>query len=276
MGKLKNLGLELNQIYNECCLEGMNRIPDKSVDMILCDLPYAMTGLKWDVIIPFDDLWQQYDRIIKDCGVIVLTGSQPFTTLLGASNLKKLKYGLIWEKNNGTNFLQVKKMPFKTHEDILIFYDTKSVVAKKSNLTEEEIAKLGVTYNPQMVDGKPVIRKKGVTHDSQMSLGFDFKILKNSKSENEGKHYPTSVIKIGREVGLHPTQKPVELFEWLIKTYSNEGELIMDNCMGSGTTAIAALNTNRNFIGFEKDEKYFKVAIKRIKQHRLKGVILPE
>jgi len=320
--------MELNKIYHEDCLEGMKRIPDKSIDMILCDLPYAMTDNEWDVIIPFDQLWGQYDRVIKDGGVIALTGSQPFTTLLGASNLKKLRYGLIWEKNNGTNYLQVKKQPFKKHEDILIFYDNKTatmgktvalqpirdylqIEKTKTGLTIKEINQLlgnmmsrhyftngstfripsekdyqklqetgffkkdyvelkkatdgfGCTYNPQMTDGKPIIRKRGTLSKGQMLLWGDTSI-EEVTNENEGKYYPTSVIKVDREVGLHPTQKPVALFEWLIRTYSNEGETVLDNCMGSGTTAIAAMNTGRNFIGFEKDEHYYKVATKRIK-----------
>lgn len=327
--------MELNKIYCEDCLEGMKRIPDKSIDMILCDLPYAMTDNEWDVIIPFDKLWEQYDRVIKDCGVIALTGSQPFTTLLGASNLKKLRYGLVWEKNNGTNFLQVKKQPFKIHEDILIFYDDKTTIMGKTNalqpirdylqsektktgLTMKEINKLlgnvmsrhyftngstfripsendyrklqetgffhkdyeelkkatdlfGFTYNPQMIDGKPIVKRRGTPSRGQLLLWGNTPI-KEVNDENEGKYYPTSVIKVEREVGLHPTQKPVALFEWLIKTYSNEGETILDNCMGSGTTAIAAMNTGRNFIGFEKNEAYYKIATQRIEDH--KGVMI--
>jgi len=167
-------------------------------------------------------------------------------------------------------------MPFKIHEDILVFYDTKSVIAEKAHLSEEELAQLKVTYNPQMVGGKPVVRKKGARAMGQMSFGFDSFQEEEKPAENEGQYYPTSIIKIEREVGLHPTQKPVELFEWLIRTYSNEGELVMDNCMGSGTTAIAAINTNRQFIGFEKTEKYYNIATARIKQRQLEGVILPE
>jgi len=326
--------MELNKIYNEDCLEGMKRIPDKSVDMILCDLPYAMTDNDWDVIIPFDKLWEQYDRVIKDCGVIALTGSQPFTTLLGASNLKKLRYGLIWEKNNGTNYLQVKKQPFKIHEDILIFYDDKSTAVGKTDALQEvrdylkserdltglkskeieqllgnkmsrhyftdsnsfsipskkdyeklqstgyfqrdhdELKKatdgLRFTYNPQMSDGKPIARKRNTPSKGQLLL-WDQTVVEEVIDENEGKYYPTTIIKAEREVGLHPTQKPVGLFEWLIKTYSNEKETILDNCMGSGTTAIACMNTGRNFIGFEKDETYYKLATQRIADH--KGVV---
>ena len=242
--------MEFNKIYKQDCLIGMQQIPDKSIDMILCDLPYGMTGLKWDSVIPLDKLWEQYERIIKDNGVIALTASQPFTSKLGASNLKKLKYSLIWEKENGTNFLNVKKMPFKVHEDILIFYKGKS------------------TYNPQMKEGTPYRRTHTIeqivqggkwARHSGLPVDFDTK--------NNGTRYPRSVLKFKTEKGLHPSQKPLALFEWLIKTYSNEGETILDNCMGSGTTAIACINTNRNYIGFENDDKHFRTATERVARH---------
>ncbi|MDN6423930.1 MAG: site-specific DNA-methyltransferase, partial [Tetragenococcus koreensis] len=229
----------LNKIYNEDCLEGMKRIPDKSVDMILCDLPYGTTACKWDSIIPFEPLWEQYKRVIKDNGAIVLTASQPFTSVLVNSNLKDFRYEWIWEKNQGVNFLLAKKQPLKVHENILVFYK------KQPN------------YNPQIEKGKPYVSGRG---DS----GEVTNKIKKIQIKNKGTRYPKTVQKIKREFGLHPTQKPVALFEYLIKTYTNESETVIDNCMGSGTTAIACINTNRNYIGFELDKDYYDIAIERI------------
>ena len=222
-------------------------IPDKSVDMILCDLPYGTTACKWDSIIPFDKLWNQYKRIIKDNGAIVLTASQPFTSELIHSNLKMFRYEWIWEKEQGVNFLLAKKQPMKVHENICVFY------------------KKQCTYNPQFNIGKPYVSGKGTSGDVTGN------VIKK-QTVNNGKRYPRSVQRFNREVGLHPTQKPVALFEYLIKTYTNEGETVLDNCMGSGTTAIACIDTNRNYIGFEwcpdePHDTYFKLANERIKEH---------
>jgi site-specific DNA-methyltransferase (adenine-specific) len=233
--------LELNTLYNMDCMEGMKNIPDKSIDMILCDLPYGTTACKWDSIIPFEPLWGQYERIIKDNGAIVLTASQPFTTVLINSNIKRFRYSWIWEKEQGVNFLMAKKQPLKVHEDICVF-------SKKQPV-----------YNPQMTEGKPYISGKG---DSGEVTGR----VKKVQTKNNGTRYPRSVIQFKRETGLHPTQKPVALFEYLIKTYTNEGETVLDNCMGSGTTAIACINTNRNFIGFELDKHYYDIAKERIQK----------
>ncbi len=235
--------MELNTIYNEDCLEGMKRIPDKSVDMILCDLPYGTTACKWDAVIPFKPLWEQYERVIKDNGAIVLTASQPFTTALIKSNIKHFRYSWIWEKEQGVNFLMAKKQPLKVHEDICVF-------SKKQTI-----------YNPQMTEGKPYISGKG---DSGEVTGR----VKKVQTKNKGTRYPRSIIQFKRETGLHPTQKPVALFEYLIKTYTNKGETVLDNCMGSGTTAIACLNTDRQYIGFELDEDYYNIANERIKNHK--------
>ena len=242
------MSLDLNKIYNEDCLEGMKRIADKSIDMILCDLPYGMTYNKWDTVIPLDRLWKQYKRVIKDNGAIVLTASQPFASELICSNRKLFRYEWIWEKENSTNFLNAKKNPLKKHENILVFYK-----------------KLPV-YNPQMSKGKPytAVRKE------KPSLNY-YKNQKMAKTVSDGERYPISIIKFSRDKEkLHPTQKPVALFEYLIRTYTNERETVLDNCMGSGTTAIACLNTNRNFIGFELDEEYWKIANERIEKY-MKG-----
>lgn len=236
--------LELNKIHQGNCLELMKNIPDKSVNLILCDLPYGTTACKWDTIIPFEELWNEYKRIIKDNGAIILTASQPFTSALVMSNIKMFAYSLIWEKEQGVNFLLSKKQPLKVHEDILVFY------------------KKQPHYNPIMTIGKPYISGRG---NSGEVTGKVIKI----QTKNNGQRYPKSIIKINRETGLHPTQKPVALFEYLIKTYSNEKDLVLDNCIGSGTTAIACLRTNRNFIGIELSEEYCELAKKRLSQEVL-------
>lgn len=239
------MDINLNQIYNMDCLEGMKLIPDKSIDMILCDLPYGTTACKWDTIIPLEPLWEQYERIIKDNGAIILTAQTPFDKVLGASNLKFLRYEWLWIKEQGTGNLNANKMPLKQHENILTFY------------------KHLPTYNPQMKDGKPYTIKR--TKNNNKIFGKTG-TKDGYITENDGKRYPTSILYFNRELKprYHPTQKPVPLFEYLIKTYTNENETVLDNCMGSGTTAIACINTNRKFIGFELDTTYCDIANKRI------------
>lgn len=238
--------LEIDKIYEGDCLEIMPRIADKSIDMILCDLPYGTTACKWDQTIPFDPLWNEYKRLIKDHGAIVLTASQPFTSALVMSNIQDFKYDFSWDKGNTTGFLNAKKMPLRRHEDILVFSP-----AKNGNYT----------YNPQKTKG--ALQRKGGTHTKKSEVYGDFT---NNPVINDV-YYPTSILYIGqvyRNDNVHPTQKPVALFEYLIKTYTNEGDLVLDNCIGSGTTAIAALNTGRHFIGIEKEPKYVEIARKRI------------
>lgn len=233
------------QLYQGDCLEVMKGIEDKSVDMILCDLPYGMTQNKWDSVIPFDKLWKQYERIIKDNGAIVLFAQTPFDKVLGSSNLKLLKYEWIWEKNKATGFLNSKKMPLKAHENILIFYK-----------------KLPV-YNPQGLVKKeiPTINKGSRGRMSEVS---NYGVA-NKDAVQEYENYPRDVLKFGVVMKpIHPTQKPVDLLEYLIKTYTNEGEVVLDNCMGSGSTGVACINTGRKFIGIEKDDTYFNVAKERI------------
>lgn len=236
------MGLERNKIYLGDCLELMKDIDDKSIDMILCDLPYGTTRNKWDSIIPLDLLWEQYCRIIKNNGAICLTAQTPFDKVLGVSNLKMLKYEWIWCKTKATGFLNAKKMPLKNHENILVFY---------KNLP---------TYNAQFTKGKPYKETSGAASDN---YGKYHKV----ENINSGFRYPLSIQKFNSDNGLHPTQKPVALFEYLIKTYTNESETVLDNCIGSGTTAIASINTGRFFIGIEKDEGYYNVAKKRIDEH---------
>lgn len=227
------------------CLEVMKGIEDKSIDMILCDLPYGTTQNKWDSVIPLDKLWNQYNRIIKDNGAIVLTSQGIFTAKLILSNEKWFKYKLVWEKSKATNFLNAKKQPLRKHEDICVFY------------------KKQPKYNPQMTAGEPY--DKGV-RKNQLTGSYGYFNPVHVKSE--GMRYPTDVVyfKTAESEGkvYHSTQKPVNLLEYLIKTYTNENDTVLDSCMGSGTTGVACLNTNRNFIGIEKDDKYFDIAYNRI------------
>lgn len=241
--------LKLNNVYMGDCLEKMKNIEDKSINLILADLPYNITQAKWDILIPFIPLWEQYERIITDNGVIALTASQPFTSALLMSNPKLFKYEWIWEKEQGKGQLNVKKMPLKKHESILIFSKVK----------------LGhMTYNPQMTEGKAYNKNDigKVNNIKEMVYG----VHNGYKAENVITRYPTSILKfkVFRQKGQHPTQKPVDLFEYLIKTYTNENDVVLDNVIGSGTTAIACINTNRKYIGIEKDETIFNMAIDRI------------
>ncbi len=239
----------LNKIICGDCLEVMKKLPDKCVDMVLCDLPYGTTACKWDTIIPFEPLWKEYKRIIKDNGAIVLTASQPFTSALVMSNPDMFKYEWIWIKNRGSNFASVKRTPIKEHESILIFY------------------KNSPTYNPQMQErtGGGIDRVKKPFKQTRDKISEHGVEVKGAEWLDELR-YPSSWQKFNCEVGIHPTQKPVALFEYLIKTYTNEGDLVLDNCIGSGTTAVACINLKRNFIGIEKEQKYCDIANKRISE----------
>jgi site-specific DNA-methyltransferase (adenine-specific) len=247
----------LNQIIHGDCLEEMRHIPDKSIDMILCDLPYGTTACKWDVIIPFDKLWEQYKRIVKPNAAIVLTASQPFTSQLVMSNLEWFKYEWIWNKNMVAGFVQAKNKPMPKHENILVFSDGVTY--------HEEKTENRMRYFPQ---GLIEINKSVVCKITDRPSAL--KLSKASKSEYIQTHsnYPNTVLNFDCERKFHPTQKPVALFEYLIKTYTNEGDLVLDNCAGSGTTAVAAINTNRNYICIEKEKEYFDIACDRINQPR--------
>ena len=238
--------LKTDCIYNMDCIEGMKTIPNNSIDMILCDLPYGTTQCKWDVIIPFDKLWEQYERIIKDNGAIVLTSSQPFTALLIASNIKLFKYNWVWEKSKATGYLNSKKRPLVAHEEVLIF------------------SKRQTKYNPQMIKGEPYSKGKALRETDV--YGGQKETLVESK---DGLRYPRTVqyFKTAESEGkvYHPTQKPLSLFEYLIKTYTDENDVVLDNCMGSGTTAIACVNLNRKYIGYEKEKEYFEIIVQRLK-----------
>ena len=227
------------ELWHGDCLELMQSIPDGSVDMILCDLPYGTTQNKWDAVIPFEPLWAQYRRVAKRNAAIVLTASQPFTTALIASNMREFRYTWVWEKEQGVNFMLSKKQPLKVHEDVCVFY--RDLPA----------------YFPQMTAGKPYVSGKG---NSGEVTGCREKV----QTINDGTRYPRSIQQFGRQTGIHPTQKPVALMEYLIRTYTHEGETVLDNCMGSGTTGVACVNTGRKFIGMEQDAKYFEIARARI------------
>lgn len=233
----------MDKDYVECgdCLELMKVIPNGSIDMILCDLPYGSTRNKWDTIIPFDLLWQQYERVIKENGAIVLFCDGLFTANLILSNQKLWRYNLVWSKLRGSDFLNANVKPLKSHEDIAVFYKKKP------------------TYNKQYWFSTPYkLQKNG-------SLSDNYGYRKQAFSESvDGKRNPLSVLSFPKERGSHSTQKPVALLEWLIKTYSNENEVVLDNCMGSGSTCIACVKTNRHYIGFEKEQKYFEIACKRL------------
>lgn len=243
--------MDINKIYNVDCLDGMNQIEDCSIDMILCDLPYGVTSRnKWDTIIPFEPLWESYERIIKNNGAIVLTAVQPFTSLLLMSNKKLFRYSLVWEKTTPTGFLNAKKMPLRTHEDILVFYKSPPI------------------YNPQKTTGhKRKVSKAEHKKECINTLNYGEHGLTTYDSTER---YPTSILKFAtdkQKISIHPTQKPVALFEYLIKTYTDEGHIVLDNCMGSGTTAVSAININRNYMGFELDTTYFELANDRIRNH---------
>lgn len=237
--------IELDKIYKEDCLQGMHRITDHSIDAIICDLPYGTTQCEWDVIIPFPLLWEQYKRIIKNNGVIVLFGAEPFSSYLRLSNIKWYKYDWIWDKVKGGGFLNAKRQPIRNHELISIFYNKQC------------------TYNPQKTFGHE--RKK--TFKSRNHQTEVYGRMNRDCNYDSTERYPRSIQVFKTDTqnsSLHPNQKPVKLMEYLVRTYTNEGEIVLDNCIGSGTTAIACINSHRHFIGFEKLEKYYTAACKRI------------
>ena len=231
-------------LINADCMDILPLIPDKSVQLILADLPYGMTKNNWDCVIPLDKLWKEYNRIITDNGAILLFGNQPFSSQLVVSNLRMFRYSLVWEKNKFSDFLNAKRKPMKTNEDILVFY------------------KKQPTYNIQYWYGEPYKRwNKQTAVDKQTNYG---KHKSNVAESKDGKRLPTTVLKYNRvERPLHPTEKPVDLIKWLISSYSNENEMVLDNTMGCGTTCLAAKELNRKFIGIEKEVKYYEIACQR-------------
>ena len=240
------------QLLHGDCLELMKGIPDKSVDMILCDLPYGTTACKWDTIIPFEPLWEQYNRVIKDNGAICLFGSEPFSSLLRTSNLKHYKYDWVWRKPRGTGHLNAKKQPLRDTENISVFY-------KKQCM-----------YNPQYSSGTPYSALKGgrISRVSESGKTTYGKFMNGAeyRNDNNGFRYPKQIIEFGvvERGTVHPTQKPIALLEYLIRTYTDDCETVLDNCMGSGSTGVACVQTGRDFIGIELDDNYFEIAQKRI------------
>ena len=240
--------MSLIKLIHGDCLAEMQSIPDRSVDMVLCDLPYGTTACTWDVVIPFDKLWEQYRRIVKDDGAIVLFGSQPFTSKLICSNLEDFKYSLVWNKNKCGSPSLAKRRPMKTHEDICVFCRGVEL------------------YNPQMEVGEPYYRKRsGKSRCNNLGFGF----ANSTKGiVNNGTRYPKSILNISRDFSaqqqVHPTQKPVPLLEWLIKTYTVEGDTVLDNTIGSGSTGVACVKVKRNFIGIELNDEFYNIAQARI------------
>lgn len=239
----------MNKIFLGDCIEIMNTMEDKSVDMVLCDLPYGITGCDWDSVVPFDKLWESYERICKENCAIVLFASQPFTTDLINSNRSNFKYSLVWSKNVPTGMSYAKYRPMKYHEDILVFYKKQPV------------------YNPIMKE-RIGVGKACYNYDHYCGNSNHVKYEKVKKKYDPDFVQPSSVLNFkvvpNRNGKLHPTQKPIDLCEYLIKTFTNENDLVLDNCCGSGSTLVAAKNTNRKFIGIEKEEKYFIIANNRI------------
>ena len=255
--QIEKYGLEINKIYNEDCLIGMQKIKDKSIDMILCDLPYGTTACSWDSTIPLDKLWHEYKRIIKNSGAIVLFGSQPFTSQLVSSNYDWFKYSWVWKKNRATGHVHAKNKPMKIHEDICVFSSGTTVHASQSSTR--------MPYFPQGLIKleKPSIRKRNDAGDNAV---MSFR-KSHKPTIQKYTNYPTSILEFDIEMNekrVHETQKPLELCKYLIQTYSEKDELILDNCMGSGTTAIACIKTNRKFIGFENNNKNFTNSILRL------------
>jgi len=235
-------------LVNADCFEIFPLIADKSIDAIICDLPYGTTACKWDVIIPIEPLWEQYKRIVKDSGAIVLFGTEPFSSKLRLSNLKMYRYDIIWEKERPTNIFFMKKQIGKVHENISLFYRKQP------------------SYNPIMVERKSNNESKRdlLLYKNNGSKTHKKQTYRYSKTYKDDYRYPRSVIKINREKSVHPTQKPLELLKYLVKTYTNEGDTVLDNTMGSGTTCLAAKELNRKFIGIENDKKYYDVSVNRI------------
>lgn len=242
------------------CLDKMHLIPEGSVDMVLCDLPYGTTACKWDTVIPFEPLWVAYRRVCKKNAAIVLTASQPFTSALVMSNVKDFKYCWVWRKSRPSGFAQAKNMPLKNYEDIVVFSEGVSTHASQSGNR--------VTYNPQgLVRVGKVMFNTKERHKQESAFGKRPSHKESYFQENS--NYPTQVLEFPSESGaVHPTQKPVALMEYLIRTYTNAGETVLDNTMGSGTTGVACVNTGRKFIGIERDEKYFQIASERIQESK--------
>lgn len=245
---------EIDRVYLADCMEGMKALPDQSIDLILCDLPYGITANKWDCELDLDELWQHYNRVIKPNGAILLFGTGIFSAKVMLSQPKLWRYNLVWEKTTPTGFLNAKRMPLRSHEDIMVFY------------------KKMPTYNPQKTTGHK--RKVSTAEHKAHCVATTNYGKYAERTYDSTERYPKSVLKFAtdkQKSHLHPTQKPVALLEWLIKSYSNEGEVVLDNCCGAGSTCIAAMNTGRHFIGMELEPKYWTAALERIEKNKKYG-----
>ena len=250
--------IETNIVYNENCLIGMNKIPDKTINLILTDLPYGLTAAKWDSVVPMDELWKQYKRIITDNGVIVLFGQEPFSSKLRLSNLEMYRYDIVWKKQKPSNFQLMNYQMGRVTENIMVFSKAKSCYTKKGD---------SMTYNPQLVKrDKP--RTSNVKIYGNAELLHDYNTRDNIKTY-EYRH-PINILEFNTVTKgkQHPTEKPVELLEYLIKTFSNENDIVLDRCMGVGSTCVAAKNINRRYIGFEVDLNYFNIAVRRLNEEK--------
>jgi len=285
-----------NKILLGNCMELLLKIPEDSVDMILCDLPYGTTNCKWDTVLPLDELWKEYNRVCKKNGAIVLTAAQPFTSALIMSNPKYFKYTWVWEKSKATGYLNSKKMPMKAHEDICVFY--RKLPTYNPQMTQGKVYDKGIAHRPTDVYSQQGQKKRNARRKELLKLDSEalelelqthklssdgtnkeqierlVDLIKPTKvhvKNTTGLRYPRTVqyFKTAESEGkvYHPTQKPLVLFEYLIKTYSNEGDLILDNCIGSGTTALACINTKRDYIGMELEQKYYDITLARIKEN---------
>ncbi|WP_442638182.1 DNA-methyltransferase [Rossellomorea marisflavi] len=247
--EMEHMTLNLNTVHQMDCIEGMKKIPDASIDLILCDLPYGQTSNKWDTPINMEELWEGYKRILKDNGVVLLTAKGQFMIDLILSNREWFRYEWIWDKNKGANFAHVRYRPLNTHEYVLVFSP-----------------KGRPTYNPQMTEGKPYTQKR-----LQQSIKGIADNMGRYTTKSDGKRYPKSVLRVegmAQRHIIHPTQKPLSLFEYLVKTYSNPGDVVLDTCMGSGTTAVACERNERSWIGFEIEDDYVKLTQSRIEKMR--------
>lgn len=247
---------ETDIIYNEDCLVGMNKIPDKTIDLVLTDPPYSVTAQKWDKILPFDKLWEQYERVITDNGVIVLFGQEPFSSMMRMSNLEMYRYDIIWKKQKPSNFQLMNYQPGRVTENIMVFSKSKACYTKNGNR---------MTYNPQLVKrDKPRIANAKIYGDGKAQLLHDYNTEDNIKTY-EYRH-PINVLEFNTVTKnkMHPTEKPIPLLGWLIRTYSNDGDIVLDSCMGVGSTCVAAMNMGRRYIGFEIDETYYNIAKNRL------------
>ena len=242
--------LDIDKIYLGDCLELMKTIPDKSIDMILCDLPYGTTKNKWDSMLPLNELWKEYERVITDNGAIVLFAQTPFDKVLGSSKIDLLKYEYVWNKKRPTGFFNANYAPMKQHENILVFSKASACFVKDKSKAME-------FYPQDLIEVNRSIKR---TAQNGNYDGSHYKLESNQKYTG----YPTSILEFAPETGLHPTQKPLELMKYLINTYSNEGDMVLDNTMGSGTTCLAAKELNRKFIGIEKEPKYYELAVARV------------